>query len=101
MRFNDELALCGRTAGANCDESPCGVDQICRHAVGLNDIIAMRCMQKCAADKPCPEGYSCESGECLRPCKKDSDCGPWESCEFITRLNTSFCFLSVLPNMPP
>ena len=102
MRFTDELAHCGTPVGANCDESPCGVDQICQKAMGLTDIIAMRCSQKCAPDRPCPAGLSCEGGgECLRVCKKDSDCGPWEDCNLIIEDKTSFCFLSARPNAPP
>ncbi len=103
MRFDDELALCGTPVGVNCDETPCGVDQFCdKEAVGMKDKIAMRCVHKCAADKPCPEGYSCGGGgECLRVCKKDSDCGPWEECDLLINLNASFCLLSARPNTPP
>jgi len=102
VRFTDELAHCGTPVGANCEEIPCGADQICDKAMGLTDIIAMRCSPKCAAGKPCPEGYSCEGGgECLRVCKKDSDCGPWEYCHLVIDRHTSFCFLSTRPNVSP
>lgn len=95
VRFGAELAICGTLVSVNCDETPCGVNHICeKEMVGMKDKIAMRCVQTCAADSPCPEGYSCQSGRCLRLCQQDSDCGPHQECNLIFDLHLSFCGLS-------